>query len=200
MTHHDLVIVGSGSGNSIIDERFADWSVGLVEGGTFGGTCLNVGCIPTKMFVYPADIARGVRSDAARLGVEARVDGADWPGIRDRIFGRIDAISAGGRRWRVADNANVEVYETRVRLTGPRSLVTADGRELTADRLVLAEARRATVPARHRRAGRGCGRPGAPGAHLGHGDAGAVAAEACRHHRRRLRRGRVRPRLLGTGQ
>ena len=146
MTHHDLVIVGSGSGNSIIDERFADWSVGLVEGGTFGGTCLNVGCIPTKMFVYPADIARGVRSDAARLGVDARIDGADWPGIRDRIFGRIDAISAGGRRWRVADNANVEVYETRVRLTGPRSLVTADGRELTADRLVLAAGSRATVP------------------------------------------------------
>jgi mycothione reductase len=146
VTHHDLIIIGSGSGNSIIDERMADWRVGLVEAGTFGGTCLNVGCIPTKMFVFPADVARHARDDAERLGVHAHVDGVDWPAIRDRIFGRIDAISAGGRRWRVEDNENVDVYETHVRLTGPRSLVTADGRELTADRLVIAAGSRATLP------------------------------------------------------
>lgn len=146
MTHHDLIIIGSGSGNSIVDDRFADWSVGLVEGGTFGGTCLNVGCIPTKMFVYPADVARHVRSDAERLGVHAHVDGVDWPAIRDRIFTRIDAISAGGRRWRIEGNTNVDVYETHVRLTGPRSLVTADGRDLTTDRLVIAAGSRATLP------------------------------------------------------
>ncbi len=146
MTHHDLIIIGSGSGNSIVDERFADWSVGLVEGGTFGGTCLNVGCIPTKMFVYPADVARHVRGDAERLGVHAHVDGVDWPAIRDRIFTRIDAISDGGRRWRVEDSKNVDVYETHVRLTGPRSLVTADGRELTTDRLVIAAGSHATLP------------------------------------------------------
>lgn len=146
MTHHDLIIIGSGSGNSIVDERFADWSVGLVEGGRFGGTCLNVGCIPTKMFVFPADVARHVRGDAERLGVHAHIDGVEWPAIRDRIFGRIDAISAGGRRWRIEDNKNVDVYETHVRLTGPNSLITADARELTADRLVIAAGSHATLP------------------------------------------------------
>jgi len=146
VTHHDLIIVGSGSGNSIVDERFADWSVGLVEGGTFGGTCLNVGCIPTKMFVFPADVARHVRGDAERLGVHAHVDGVDWPAIRDRVFGRIDAISAGGRSWRIEDNKNVDVYESHVRLTGPTSLITDDGRELSADRLVLAAGSHATLP------------------------------------------------------
>src|SRR3954451_5119639 len=55
--HFDLAVIGTGSGNSIIDERFADRSVALLEKGIFGGTCLNVGCIPTKMFVYPADLA-----------------------------------------------------------------------------------------------------------------------------------------------
>ena len=57
MRHFDLCIIGTGSGNSIIDERFDHLSVALVEMGTFGGTCLNVGCIPSKMFVYPADLA-----------------------------------------------------------------------------------------------------------------------------------------------
>ena len=68
----------------------------MVEGGTFGGTCLNVGCIPTKMFVYPADLALAV-STAARFGVDATLDGVRWEDIRDRVFGRIDPISARRR-------------------------------------------------------------------------------------------------------
>jgi mycothione reductase len=48
---YDLAIIGTGSGNSILDERYAGTRVAICEQGTFGGTCLNVGCIPTKMFV-----------------------------------------------------------------------------------------------------------------------------------------------------
>jgi mycothione reductase len=55
--HHDLVVIGTGSGNSIVDERFAHLDVALVEHGVFGGTCLNVGCVPTKMYVYAAEVA-----------------------------------------------------------------------------------------------------------------------------------------------
>src|SRR5690606_42085609 len=55
--HFDLVIIGTGSGNSSLDQRFAGMKVAIVEKGTFGGTCLNVGCIPTKMFVHTADVA-----------------------------------------------------------------------------------------------------------------------------------------------
>ncbi|MEV0537959.1 hypothetical protein [Kitasatospora sp. NPDC050463] len=56
--HFDLVVIGSGSGNSIVDKRFADWRVAFVEKGvgppgSFGGTCLNVGCIPTKASPTP---------------------------------------------------------------------------------------------------------------------------------------------------
>ena len=66
----DLAIIGSGSGNSIPDERFDDLSIAIFEEGVYGGTCLNVGCIPTKMFVYAADVADTVRS-AQRYGVHA---------------------------------------------------------------------------------------------------------------------------------
>ena len=47
--HFDLVIIGSGSGNTILSPAFEHWDIALVEHGTFGGTCLNVGCIPTKL-------------------------------------------------------------------------------------------------------------------------------------------------------
>jgi len=97
--HHDLVIIGSGSGNSIVGPELDHLDIAIVEDGTFGGTCLNVGCIPTKMYVYPADLAEGARSGSA-LGVSMSVDAVDWPAIRDRVFGRIDPISASGRAYR----------------------------------------------------------------------------------------------------
>src|SRR6187549_321103 len=52
----DLLIFGTGSGNTILSPEFDDWSVAIVEEGMFGGTCLTRGCIPTKMFVYAADL------------------------------------------------------------------------------------------------------------------------------------------------
>ena len=57
METYDLAIIGTGSGNSILDEHYANKRVAICEQGTFGGTCLNVGCIPTKMFVYVAEVA-----------------------------------------------------------------------------------------------------------------------------------------------
>jgi mycothione reductase len=148
--HYDLVIVGTGSGNSILDARFADRKVAIVEKGVFGGTCLNVGCIPTKMFVHPADLASSP-APAGRLGVDLELRNVRWREIRDRIFGRIDAIAEGGRRYRIEheDNANVTVYEGEARFTGYKKLTVrlADGEEtLTADQFVLAAGGRATVP------------------------------------------------------
>jgi mycothione reductase len=146
VTHFDLVIIGTGSGNSILDKRFADRRVAIVEKGVFGGTCLNVGCIPTKMFVHPADLA-AMPAAGARLGVDATLDGVRWPEIRDRIFGRIDPIAAGGRQYRREhpDNANVTVYEGTARFTGPRQL-DVDGETITADQIVLASGGRPLVP------------------------------------------------------
>ncbi len=65
MAHFDIAIIGTGSGNTILDERYVDKRVAVCERGVFGGTCLNVGCIPTKMFVYSAGVAQNI-GDAAR--------------------------------------------------------------------------------------------------------------------------------------
>jgi mycothione reductase len=88
---YDLVIVGAGSGNMLPGQELADWRIAVVEAGRLGGTCLNRGCIPSKMLVYTADVARIVR-DASRFGIGAEWTGADWPAIRDRVFGRIDPV------------------------------------------------------------------------------------------------------------
>lgn len=148
MRHFDLCVIGSGSGNSIVDERFADLDVALIDQGVgpnnvFGGTCLNLGCIPTKMFVLPADYASSP-ADAARVGVDLAVVRADWPAIRDRIFGRIDPIAAAGEEYR-ANAGNVTLYRDHARFTGERRLQVGEV-QLTADRFVIAAGSRATVP------------------------------------------------------
>jgi mycothione reductase len=143
-SHFDLVIVGSGSGNSIVTPELAELNIAIIEAGTFGGTCLNVGCIPTKMWVHVADVAASIR-DSARFGVDASIDKVRWPDIRDRIFGRIDPISAGGRDYR-AHLPHITLFESEARFVAPRTLALASGETITADRIVLAAGSRAVVP------------------------------------------------------
>jgi mycothione reductase len=118
---YDLVIIGTGSGNSLIGPELDDWRIAIVEEGVFGGTCLNRGCIPTKMFVHAADVAQSVLH-ADTYGVDATLERVRWRDIRDRVFGRIDPIASGGERYRRHDCPNVTVHTGRGRFVGPRQV------------------------------------------------------------------------------
>lgn len=136
MQHFDIAVIGSGSGNSIIDERFSHLDVALIEDNpVFGGTCLNRGCIPTKMFVVAAENAMAPRQ-AARLGVDLDFKGADWPAIRDRVFGRIDPISAAGREWR-RNGPGVTLFEGHASFVDAHTLLVGDV-QISADQIVIA--------------------------------------------------------------
>ena len=142
--HFDLTIIGTGSGNSILDERYEDKKVAICEQGTFGGTCLNVGCIPTKMFVYAAEVAATVR-DSNAFGVDAHIDGVRWPDIVSRVFGRIDPIALGGETYR-RSSPNVTVFDSHTRFgptrpDGRYALRTEAGDEFTSDQVVIAAGR-----------------------------------------------------------
>ena len=113
MAHFDIAIIGTGSGNSILDERYAGKRVAICEQGVFGGTCLNVGCIPTKMFVYAAEVAQSAR-ESAQYGVDAHVDEVRWSDIVSRVFGRIDPLAMGGENYR-RSSPNVQVFASHAR-------------------------------------------------------------------------------------
>ncbi|HUF98421.1 MAG TPA: mycothione reductase [Ilumatobacter sp.] len=139
----DLIIVGSGSGNSIPD-FLSDWKIALVERDVFGGTCLNRGCIPSKMFVLPADVAEEARH-AGRLGLDMSFNGADWSAIRDRVFGRIDPVSAGGREYRATGTPKLTLIEGTARFVGDKTL-NVDGRTISAPNVLVAVGSRPVVP------------------------------------------------------
>ncbi len=149
MEAYDLAIIGTGSGNCIVDERFADKRVAICEQGVFGGTCLNVGCIPTKMFVYAAEVAQTIRA-AARYGVDAHIDRVRWDDIVSRVFGRIDPIAVSGEDYR-RSAPNVDVYDRHIRFgavqpDGRYLLRTDDGDEFTAEQVVIAAGSRPVIP------------------------------------------------------
>lgn len=141
--HFDLVVLGTGSGNGLPMEIWTDWSIAVVEQGVFGGTCLNAGCIPSKMLVHAADVAETIRT-AATFNVAARFERADWPALRDRIFGRIDPIAESGQSYREG-LGNVVVLKGRARFTGERTLQVGE-ETITADRVVVATGTRPRVP------------------------------------------------------
>jgi len=149
METYDIAIIGTGSGNSILDDRYAHKRVAICEQATFGGTCLNVGCIPTKMFVYAAEVANAVRG-AARYGVDAHIDGVRWGDIVSRVFGRIDPIAISGEDYR-RSAPNVDLYRQHTRF-GPvqpdgRYLLRTDaGEEFAADQVVIAAGSRPVIP------------------------------------------------------
>ena len=144
MDHFDLIIIGTGSGNAIPAELADQWRIAVIERGTFGGTCLNVGCIPSKMLVLPADRAEYAKH-SPRLGVQTEFHGADWPAIRDRVFGRIDPITEGGRVYRRDGHPNITLVEGSARFVAERTVEVA-GRTLTADRVLVATGARPAIP------------------------------------------------------
>jgi len=85
MKEYDVVIIGSGSGaNLVADALSHNKTVALADKGPVGGTCLNVGCIPTKMIVYPADRIMEIR-EAGKLGITADIKKIDFNAIMKRM-------------------------------------------------------------------------------------------------------------------
>src|SRR3954462_1293992 len=78
----DVLILGAGSGGYACALRAAQLglTVGLVEEGNLGGTCLHVGCIPTKALLHAAEVADQTR-EAGQFGVRASFEGIDLVGV-----------------------------------------------------------------------------------------------------------------------
>ena len=85
MERFDVIVIGSGSGmivaSAAVEQGFR---TALVEHGKMGGTCINVGCVPSKMLIYPADVVATLK-DAGKLGVHATVDLVDFNNIMTRM-------------------------------------------------------------------------------------------------------------------
>src|SRR4030066_1428837 len=85
MEKYYLIVIGSGSGQIVVDEAISQgWKVALIDQGPLGGTCLNVGCIPSKMLIFPADRIVEMQ-EAGKLGIAVDITNIDFKSIMQRM-------------------------------------------------------------------------------------------------------------------
>ena len=115
MQSFDLVLIGTGAGEKVAWEALkAGMKVAIIDEGPFGGTCVNRGCIPSKMLIRSADVHELV--DRAHLwGVNAEVRSIDWQKIVSEVAETVDGYSAGDLR-------RAQETENETAFTVPRSL------------------------------------------------------------------------------
>ena len=132
----DVVVLGAGSGGYACALRAAQLglSVALVEKDKLGGTCLHVGCVPTKALLHAAEVADGAR-ESEKFGVRATLDGIDMPGVnayKDGVVARLFKGLTG-----LVKGRGITLVEGTGRLTGPGT-VEVDGTSYVGRAVVLA--------------------------------------------------------------
>ena len=144
MTAFDVIVIGSGSGLEVSSDAADNGlSVAVLEEGPFGGTCLNRGCIPSKMLIHCADVMETIQS-AEKFGIKARVESVNWQYIIQRAVEEVDgdarAIEEGNRQ-----NTNITVFKGRSKFVEEKTL-EVNGERITAETVVIAAGTRPSVP------------------------------------------------------
>lgn len=85
MKEYDVVVIGSGAGAIVVEQALSHGlKTAMVDKGPLGGTCLNVGCIPSKLLIFPADRVVEIQ-EAEKLGIRTEIKGIDFPSIMERM-------------------------------------------------------------------------------------------------------------------
>jgi pyruvate/2-oxoglutarate dehydrogenase complex dihydrolipoamide dehydrogenase (E3) component len=143
---YDAIAVGSGQAANPLMYRLADlgWQVALIEEDQLGGTCVNVGCTPTKTMVHRAQVAHYAR-DAARWGVIAENVRVDLPKIlaqKDEVVLR----SRSGNQKQVDKRPNLRLYRAHARFVGSHQLKVGD-ELLESEKIFIDVGGRTSIPA-----------------------------------------------------
>ena len=144
MSKFDVMVIGSGSGLEVSAEAAGrGLSVAVVEEGPFGGTCLNRGCIPSKMLIHCADVMETIKG-AGQFGIKARVESVEWQAIIRRVSNEVDGdaqtVEEGNRRA-----PNITVFKGSGKFVGEKTL-QVNGEQISAETVLIAAGTRPSIP------------------------------------------------------
>ncbi|SEP82197.1 dihydrolipoyl dehydrogenase [Natrinema salaciae] len=149
MEEYDVLVIGSGSGLDVANAAANQgWSVAVVEKGRLGGTCLNRGCIPSKMLLYHATVMETIER-ADEFKIDATVNDVDFADIvrevTEEVHGSSDSIRRG-----LGSSDRHDLYEAEGRFVDERTLELAggdhDGERLAAETVLVAAGTRPAIP------------------------------------------------------
>ena len=145
---YDLIVIGTGGAGmgGAIKAAELGGLVGIVEAGEIGGTCVNIGCVPSKTLIRAAEAYYKAGHQPFR-GVRTHAKGVDWQeviGQKDHLIGELRQNKYVDVLASYADR--VTLIQGRARLTTDGKVVLDDGRLLTAQGVVIATGARPRIP------------------------------------------------------
>jgi len=144
-THYDYFVIGAGSGG-VRSARIASGhgaKVGIAESRFFGGTCVNVGCVPKKLFAYAADYHAHIE-DAAGYGWASPHDMQfDWPTLRANKDAEIERLN--GIYVRLLENAGVTIHNGHAKFIDANTIQIGD-EIITSDKFLIATGGKPRMP------------------------------------------------------
>ena len=149
--HFDVVIIGAGPAGTAAALRAAELGakVAVAEASRTGGTCVNTGCVPTRVLAKAARLMREIRT-AGAYGIDVAQRPLDWSTTVARVQERVDLVRSIKREAERFDDAGIElVLEGRARFADAQTVVLDSGRRLTADTFIVCvggHSRRLPVP------------------------------------------------------
>lgn len=145
MQHYDVIVIGSGGGAKITSPAARlGLKVAVIEKDALGGTCLNRGCIPSKMLIHPADVAVEIKH-APKFNISAHPEfSVDFARLITRISNTVDADSAGIAAA-YDKNPNIDYYRGTAKFIANKVL-NVNGAQITAEKIFIAVGTRPLVP------------------------------------------------------
>ena len=145
MKKFDVIVIGAGSGLNISDAVASmGKKVAVVEEGPMGGTCLNRGCIPSKIVIHSASLLEEIKR-AGRFGINVKSKSVNFASITGRAS-RIVDDDARNIEYGIRHDKNHKLYKMRAKFIGPKLLQV--GKEtITADKIFIAAGTRSLIPA-----------------------------------------------------
>lgn len=134
----DLLAVGGGSAGFAAAIKGADLGarVALIEGGTLGGTCVNVGCVPSKTLLRAAQ-AQHQRRHHGFAGIPSTDGGVNWPAVRAQKDDLVNSLRQAKYRDVLRGYDRITLFEQRATLLSGHSVSLGDGRVLTGGKIVV---------------------------------------------------------------
>ncbi|MFW6102258.1 MAG: dihydrolipoyl dehydrogenase [Chloroflexota bacterium] len=144
MKKYDVIVIGSGCGMNIVEEALAhSLSVALVDKGPLGGTCANLGCIPSKMLIFAADRIAEIQ-EARKLGIEAEIKNIDFNFIMERMR-KFVRENQEHMRQGVSHAENLDFYEDEGHFVDDYT-IGVNGEKIRGDQIFIASGSRPLIP------------------------------------------------------
>jgi dihydrolipoamide dehydrogenase len=141
----DLIVIGSGSGLDVANAATQNGlKVAVIEKDRMGGTCLNRGCIPSKLLIHSADVAEIIKS-ANLFGIEVDGLSVNFQRIVERVNGIIDHNS-GQIKNAFKDIENPKLFAKECKFIGEKTILIGDNEKITAEKILIASGTRPKIP------------------------------------------------------